>query len=68
MSRAELALALETEDQLDADEVERLLGLADERGTSDPDVSLDELLATNRAGVNESTLSATEIIRQYGDS
>lgn len=65
MTKAEASDALQTDDGLASDEVERLIGQADTTGTSDPAVSLDALLATNRAGTNEESLSLSDILSEY---
>ena len=65
LDRAALIDFLEHEDHLTFSQADHLIAMADETGTSDPYVTLDELLATNRAGVDESCLSLSEILRQY---
>jgi hypothetical protein len=65
MDRAAVVEHLERDDHLTFSQADHLVVSADETGTSDPHVTFDELLATNRAGVDESCLSLSEILRQY---
>lgn len=58
---------LDTEDNLDPGAVQALLARADAHGTSDPDLTLEEVLADNRAGPNEETLTLEQIIDQYAE-
>lgn len=65
LNREQLTHELETADQMTFSQAVRLLDLADEAGTSDPDVSLETLIEGNRAGPDESSLSLSDIIRDY---
>lgn len=65
MSRAHLLRTLEHEDMLPSTEANGLLELAAQTGTSDPDESIDVLLAANRAGPSETWLSVVDIIERY---
>ena len=68
MTRAEASNALRNADGLATDEVERLVGQTDTTGTSDPTVSLEALLAANRAGTHEESLSLDEILAEYREA
>lgn len=63
--RDELIRQLESEDGVSYSQAAHLLEVADETGTSDPNVNLANLLDNNRAGPDESWLTADEIVRQY---
>ena len=65
LTRSELILFLEAEDQVTFSQAEHLLTLADHNGTSDPHTDLESLLATNRAGSEGQNLSIAEIIQDY---
>ncbi|MBO0767572.1 MAG: hypothetical protein J2O48_02690 [Solirubrobacterales bacterium] len=56
---------MEEVDGLEPAAVKALLERVDERGTSDPDLTLQEALAGNRAGPDEEELSVEEILEQY---
>ena len=65
MGREELMQHLESEDRVSFSQAARLLELADEMGTSDPDVKLQGLLDHNRAGPGERRLTTDEIVTMY---
>ncbi|MEY2474215.1 MAG: hypothetical protein QOK28_3544 [Actinomycetota bacterium] len=50
---------------IDRDEAEELLSLVDREGTSEPGLTVEELLADNRAGPNETHLTLDEVLRRY---
>src|SRR4051812_24823368 len=64
MTRGQMVQRLEGKD-LPADQVAELLGALDRTGSSDPTRPLDEALAHNRAGPDETWLSLEEIVRAY---
>lgn len=68
MTRGEALEALRNDDGFATDEVTRLLAQADATGTSDPALSLEALLGTNRAGKNEACLSLSEILAEYREA
>jgi hypothetical protein len=65
MTRDLIRESLEREDSLTPHDAETLLQRVDANGTSDPALLLDELLAANRAGINEESLTIDEILDQY---
>jgi hypothetical protein len=65
MNREALIGHLASDYQLALEQAQQLVEFADERGLSDPDTTFEAVLATNRAGVDESRLSVVEILRQY---
>jgi hypothetical protein len=65
MTRDETLRAVQVAEGLRLAEAKRLVEQADATGTSDPDVGLETLLASNRAGTDESRLSAAKILESY---
>ena len=65
MSREEIIEHLEGADDLSFTQADHLLEIADRTGTSDPQLTLEGLVSTNRAGIDESALSVAEILVQY---
>lgn len=50
---------------LTAEEAASLLAVVDSNGTSDPTVTIDDVVRSNRAGPGEIALSLDQIIDQY---
>jgi hypothetical protein len=65
MRRAEMQRYLVEDDGLDADEASSMLSTVDEFGSSDPSMSMESVIAGNRAGPDESALSVGEILTTY---
>jgi hypothetical protein len=65
MDRDQLKDDLGRSDLLGPAVIDELLARVDARGTSDPDLSVSEVIATNRAGPNEEPLTVEEILDRY---
>ena len=65
MSKDDLIEDLESAEQLTFEEAMQLVQIANVAGTSDPNLGLESLVATNRAGPSEEWLSLDEIILHY---
>jgi hypothetical protein len=65
MTRTEVIEHMQSTDRLNFDQADHLVALPDTTGTSDPHLTLEDLLANNRAGVGESTLTLSEIRALY---
>ena len=50
---------------MEAAKATALMDRVDQQGTSDPDLTVVEALAGNRAGPNEEELSVAEILERY---
>lgn len=65
MTRTEMIHELEAHDRVPFSQAIHLLELTDQSGVSDPDVDFAALLATNRAGPDETRLELDEILEHY---
>jgi hypothetical protein len=51
---------------LQPEEAASLLAVVDSNGTSDPGVTIADIVRSNRAGPDDNALSLEQIIEQYG--
>jgi hypothetical protein len=66
LGRAPMAQHLHEQRGLTTEDAASLLVVVDSNGTSDPTVTIDDVVRSNRAGPNEIALSLEQIIEQYG--